>query len=169
LIFLVFQIGEEKTWSFSMPQKLNSSIFLLDTIFHTIMTSSSKTLNSNLHLSSIFSMFLFLLNFLGKKASKRLGVLRRLRGFLFHPSCLLFIRVLFEPLWCTPHTSGVVPHIQLFSKRWSLGLFVFSPFLLLPTLSNLFLPVELLRQSLNSIAITTDTALLNSHIAYLLH
>src|ERR1700755_476294 len=155
-----------------MPQKLNSSIFLLDTIFHTIMTSSSKTLNSNLHLSSIFSMFLFLVNFLGKKASKRLGVLRllrRLRGFLFNPSCLLFIRVLFDPLWSTPHTSGVVPHIQLLSKRWSLGLFVLSPFLLLPTLYNLSLPVELLRHSLNSIAITTDTALLNFHIAYLLH
>src|ERR1051325_11123924 len=60
-----------------MPQKLNSSIFLLDTIFHTIMTSSSKTLNSNLHLSSIFSMFLFIVNYLGKKASKRLGVLSR--------------------------------------------------------------------------------------------
>src|ERR1044072_1191649 len=133
------------------------------------MTSSSKTLNSNLHLSSKFSMFLFHVNFLGKKASKRLGVLRRLRGFLFHPSCLLFIRVLFDPVWSTPHTSGVVPHIQLFSKRWSLGLFVLCTLLLLLTLSNLFLPFELLRHILYTIAITAGIALLNSHVAYLFH
>ncbi|KAL7632739.1 UNVERIFIED_CONTAM: hypothetical protein RMT77_016940 [Armadillidium vulgare] len=51
---------------FSMPPKLNSSISLLDTIFHTTMISSSKTLNSNLHLFLIFPVFLFLVIFLGK-------------------------------------------------------------------------------------------------------
>src|ERR1044072_2851347 len=64
---------------------------------------------------------------------------------------------------------GVVPHIQLFFKRWSLELFVLSTLPLLLTLSNLFLPVELLCPSLYTIAITTDIALLNSHVAYLLH
>ena len=56
----------ERTWLFSMPPKLNSSISLLDTIFHTTMISSSKTYNSNLHLSLIFLVFLFLVIFLGK-------------------------------------------------------------------------------------------------------
>src|ERR1700755_1755187 len=51
----------------------------------------------------------------------------------------------------------------------SLGHFVSSTLLLLLTLFNLFLPVELLRHSLYTIAITIDTALLNSLVAYLLH
>src|ERR1700755_2540123 len=106
---------------------------------------------------------------LSKQASKRLGVLRRLRSFLCHPSCLLCIGVLFTPVWGMHRISGVVPHIQLFLKRWSLGLFVLSTLPLLLTLSNLFLPVELLRHSLYTIAIIADIALLNSHVAYLLH
>src|ERR1700755_603917 len=47
---------------------------------------------------------------LPKQASKRLGVLRRLRGFLRHPSCLLCIGVLFAPVLRTPRTSGVVSY-----------------------------------------------------------
>src|ERR1700755_2516903 len=105
MIYLVFLIGAERTWLFSMPPKLNSFISLLDTIFHTTMISSSKTLNSNLHLFLIFSVFLFLVIFLGK--------------------------------------------------------------ITLLILSNLFLPVEMLRHSLFTIAITMDTALLNSLVAYL--
>src|SRR6201990_175998 len=92
MIFLVFQIGAEKTWSFSMPQKLNSSISLLGTIFHTTMTSSSKTLNSSHHLFSIFSVSLFLVIFLGKitllLSLNMLGALRRLRGFFTPPHVL---------------------------------------------------------------------------------
>src|SRR6201990_2343616 len=114
MIFLVFQIGAEKTWSFSMPQKLNSSIFLLDTIFHTTMISSSKTLNSNLHLFSIFSVFLFLVNFLGKitftslskQASKRLGVLRRLRSFFTPPQLLALYRGVVCP--CMEYASHIL-------------------------------------------------------------
>src|ERR1700755_2631508 len=105
-----------------MPQKLNSFIFPLDIIFHTTMISSSKTLNSNLHLSSIFSEFLFLVIFLGK-ITLLLFLNKLLRGWVFcgafvvflrPPSCLLCIGVLFAPAWSMPLTSGVVPHTQLF-------------------------------------------------------
>src|ERR1700755_155003 len=98
-----------------------------------------------------------------------LGVLRRFRFFFCASSVALFIGVLYTLVWSMPFTSGVVPHIQLFSKRWSLGLFVLSFLLLLLTLSSLFLPVELLHHFLNTIAITMDIALLNSHVTSLLH
>src|SRR6201990_1628433 len=62
-------------------------------------------------------------------------------------------------------TSGVVPHIQLSWRRWSQGHFVSSTLLLLLTLFNLFLPFELLRHSLFTIAITTVTALKNSELS----
>src|ERR1700755_3303622 len=100
-----------------MPQKLNSSIFPLDIIFHTTVISSSKT---QLKPSSVFNIlgvsFSRDLSWkdniisLPKQASKRLGVLRRLRGFLRHPSCLLCIGVLFAPVLRTPRTSGVVSY-----------------------------------------------------------
>src|ERR1700755_3602582 len=125
-----------------MPQKLSSSISPLDAIFHTTMISSSKTHNSNLHLFLIFSVFLFLVIFLGNITL--LLFLNKL-----HPSCLLFIGVLFVPVWCTLHTSGVAPLIQFYLRRWSLEHFVSSTLLLLLTLSNLFLPVELLRHFLS--------------------
>src|ERR1700755_626358 len=89
-----------------------------------------------------------------------------------HPSCLLCIGVLLALVWSMRHTSGVVPHIQLSLRRWSLGHFVLSNLQLSLILSNLFLPVELLRHSLYAqytIAITMDTALLNTLVAYLLH
>src|SRR6201990_291727 len=160
-----------------MPQKLNSSISLLDTIFHTTTISSSKTRNSNLHLSLIFLVFLFLVIFLGK-ITLPLFLNKLLRGWVFrgafrisshHPSCLLCIGVLFAPVWSMRHTSGVFLLIQLSWKRWSLDLFVLSTLLLSLILSNLFLPVEMLRHSLFTIAITMDTALLNSLVSYLLH
>src|SRR6201990_752338 len=66
----------------NVPQKLNSFIFPLDIIFHTTMISSSKTLNSNLHLSSIFSEFLFLVIFLGK-ITLLLFLNKLLRGWVF--------------------------------------------------------------------------------------
>src|ERR1700755_1804677 len=72
-----------------MPQKLNSSIFPLDIIFHTTMISSSKTLNSNLHLSSIFSEFLFLVIFLGK-STFLLFLNKLLRGWVFCGAFVLF-------------------------------------------------------------------------------
>ena len=77
--------------------------------------------------------------------------------------------VLFAPVWSTPLTPGVVPHIQLFLKRWSLGIFVLSTFLLSQILSCLLLSIDLLRLSLYTIAITMDTPLLNSLVASLLH
>src|ERR1700755_2210748 len=49
LIYLLFQIGAEKTWLFSIPPKLNSSVSLLDTTFHTTVIPFSKTNTSNLH------------------------------------------------------------------------------------------------------------------------
>src|ERR1044072_1456065 len=68
-----------------------------------------------------------------------------------------------------PLKSWVVSHTHKIYERWSLGLFVSSILLLLLTLSSLFLPVELLHPFLYTIAITTDIALLNSLVAYLLH
>ena len=159
-----------------MPPKLNFFISLLETTFHRTKISSSKIHNSNLHMFSIFSLFLLVI-FLGN-ITLFLSLNKLLRGWVFrgafrnslyHPSCLLSIEVLFNPLWSMLHTSGVVPLIQLSLKRWSLRLFVSSILLLLLTLSSLFLPVELLRHFLYTIAITTDIALLNSHVAYLLH
>src|ERR1700755_3613984 len=152
-----------------MPQKLNSFISLLETIFHTTMISSSKTHNSSLHLFLIFLVFLFLVIFLGK-ITLLLFLNKLVRGWvsealsdLLHdtfnisshlPSCLLCIGVLFATVWSVLHTSGVVPHTQLSWKRWSLELFALSILLLSLILSNLFLPVEMLRHSLSTIAIT---------------
>src|SRR6201990_1130398 len=101
-----------------MPQKLNSFISPLDTIFHTTMMSSSKTHNSSLHLFLIFLVFLFLVIFLGK-ITLLLFLNKLLKGWVFwgafritsrRPSCLLCIGVLFAPVWSTLRTSGVVPH-----------------------------------------------------------
>ena len=83
-----------------MPQKLNSSIFLLDTIFHTTMTSSSKTLrlkpSSVLNILGVsFSRDLSWkdhITSLSKQASKRLGVLRRLQYFFTPPQLLALYR-----------------------------------------------------------------------------
>src|ERR1700755_2481235 len=47
------------------------------------------------------------------------------------------------------HPFGVVPLIQLSWKSWSLELFALSTLLLSLILSNLFLPVEMLRHSLS--------------------
>ncbi|KAL7630676.1 UNVERIFIED_CONTAM: hypothetical protein RMT77_019117 [Armadillidium vulgare] len=68
---------------------------------------------------------LSVLNILGVSFSgdiswkERFDVLRRLRNFLRHPSCLLFIEVLFTSVWSKSHISGVVEHIQLFSSLLS--------------------------------------------------
>ena len=91
-----------------------------------------------------------------------------IRIFSLHPSCLFCIGVLFAPVWSMPLTSGVVPLIQLSWKRWSLEPFALSTLLLSLSLSNLFQPVEMLRHSLYTIAITTDITNLNSHAVYLL-
>ena len=77
--------------------------------------------------------------------------------------------MLFSLVWGMRHTSGVVPLIQLSSKWWSLELFDLSTLLFSLILSKLFLNVEMLRLSLYDVAITMDTALLNSLVAYLLH
>ena len=106
---------------------------------------------------------------LSKQASKRLGVLRRLQNYFTPPQLLALNRDVFRPVWSMLHTSGVVPLIQLSLRRWSLGRFVSSTLMLSLTLINLFLPVELLLHSLFTIVITTDTALLNSLVAFLLH
>src|ERR1700755_701202 len=78
---LISNWGRE-TWLFLMLQKVNSSISLLVTIFHTTMISSSKTLNSNLPLSLIFLVFLFLVIFLGK-ITLLLFINKLLRGWVF--------------------------------------------------------------------------------------
>src|ERR1700755_843734 len=109
-----------------MPQKLNSSISILDTIFHTTI-SSSKTRNSNLHHSLIFLVFLFLVIFLGKitlflfkQASKRLGVLRRLQHFFNLPQLLALYRGVVRPsMEYASHIWGG-SLIQLSWKKWSL-------------------------------------------------
>src|SRR6201990_639689 len=121
MIFLVFQIGAEKTWSFSMPQKLHSSIFLLDTIFHTTLIASSETFNSNLHLSSIFSVLIFLMISLGKitffLTSKRLGDLRRLRYFFTPPQLLALYRGVIRPfMGYASHMWGGSTHTTLLGK-----------------------------------------------------
>ena len=122
-------------------------------------------------------VFLFLVIFLGN-ITLPLFLNKLLRGWVFwdtfsisshHPSWLLCIGVLFALVWSMRHTSEVVPLIQLSLRRWSLGLFDLSTLLLSLILPNLFLPVELLRHSLYTIAFTMDTTLLNSLVAYLLH
>src|ERR1700755_2616397 len=105
--------GREKKASFSMPQKLNSSIFLLDTIFHTTMTSSSKTLrlkpSSVLNILGVsFSRDLSWKDHiisLSKQASKRLGVLRRLRSFFTPPQLLALYRGVVRP--CMEYASHI--------------------------------------------------------------
>ena len=106
--------------------KLNFSISLLDIIFHTIMTSSFKTLNSNLHLSSIFSVFLFLRIFLWK-ITLLLFLNKLLSDWVFWGASELLhttpvacsLGALFAPVWSTHRTSGVVPLIQL--STWKGG------------------------------------------------
>ena len=109
-----------------MPQKLNSSISLLDTIFHTTTISSSKTRNSNLHLFVFFENKQLtpssVLNILGeffsrdlswkdhitslsKQASKRLGVLRRLQHFFTPPQLLALYRGVVRP--CMEYASHI--------------------------------------------------------------
>src|SRR6201990_569484 len=103
------------------------------------------------------------------QASKRLGVLRRLQYFFTPPQLLALYRGVVRPcLEYAPHIRGG-PTTPASWKRWSLELFALSILLLSLILSNLFLPVEMLRHSLSTIAITMDTALLHSLVAYLLH
>src|ERR1051325_10561441 len=112
-MYLVFLIGAERTWLFSMPPKLNFSISLLDTIFHTTMISSSKTLSSDLHLFLIFSVFLFLVIFLGKiklplflnKLLRGYIVLRLLQYFFTPPQLLALYRGVVCP--CMKYASHI--------------------------------------------------------------
>src|SRR6201990_960562 len=109
-----------------MPQKLSSSISPLDTIFHTTMMSSSKAHNSNLHLFLIFSVFFFLVIFLGKitlllslckQASKRLGVLRRLHNYFTPPQLLALYRGVVRPcMEYASHIWGGSTHTALLNK-----------------------------------------------------
>src|ERR1700755_835377 len=107
-----------------MPQKLNSFISPLDTIFHTTMISSSKTYNSSLHLFLIFLVFLFLVIFLGKitlllskQASKRLGVLRRLQNYFTLPQLLALYRSFVRPcMEYSSHIWGGSTHTALLEK-----------------------------------------------------
>ena len=114
LILLIFQIGTEKTWSFSMPQKLCSSISLLDIIFQTTMTSSSNTLKSNLHLFSIFSVFLFLMIFLWK-ITLLLSLNKHLSGWVF---CL---HSFFKPPQLLALYRGVVRSCMEYASHIWLG------------------------------------------------
>src|ERR1044072_395890 len=154
-----------------MSQTLSSSISPLDTA----TMSSSKTHYSNLHLSLIFLMFLFLMIFLGKitlflflkQTSKRLGVLRSLQHF-FNPISQHYMGVVRTCMEFASHIWGGSTYTAFLEKGES-RVFVSPTLLILLTLSNLYLPVELLHHPFFTIAITTDTALLNSLVAYLLH
>src|ERR1700755_706272 len=105
-----------------MPQKLNSSISPLDTIFHTTMISSSKTHNSSLHLFLIFLGFLFLVIFLGKITlllflNKLLGVLRRLQNYFTPPQLLALYRDVVRPcMEYASHIWGGSTHTALLEK-----------------------------------------------------
>ncbi|KAL7644702.1 UNVERIFIED_CONTAM: hypothetical protein RMT77_004515 [Armadillidium vulgare] len=107
-----------------MPQKLNSFISPLDTIFHTTMISSSKTLNSNLHLFLIFLAFFFRdlswkdhITSLSKQASKRLGVLRRLQNYFTPPQLLALYRDVVRPcMEYSSHIWGGSTHTALLEK-----------------------------------------------------
>src|ERR1044072_2431675 len=107
----------------------NYDIFLLNTqlkptsVLNILGVSFTRDLSWKDHIIS-----------LSKQASQRLGVLKRLQNY-FTPQQLLALY------------RGVVPFIQLSLIKWSLGHFVSSTLLLLLTLSNLFLPVKLLRHS----------------------
>ncbi|KAL7644590.1 UNVERIFIED_CONTAM: hypothetical protein RMT77_004127 [Armadillidium vulgare] len=104
---------------------------------------------------------------LSKQASKRLGVLRRLQHFFTPPQLLALYRGVVRPcMEYASHIWGGSTHTVLLEKVESRAFRLNSSAL---TLFNLFLPVELFRHSLYTIAITMDTALLNSLVAYLLH
>src|ERR1700755_781593 len=104
---------------------------------------------------------------LSKQTSKRLGVLRRLQYF-FNPISQHYRGVVRTCMEFASHIWGGSSYTAFLEKGESMA-FVSPTLLLLLTLSNLYLPVELLHHTFFTIAITTDTALLNSLVAYLLH
>ena len=105
---------------------------------------------------------------LTKQASKRLGVLRRLRNF-FTPSQLLALyRGVVRPcMEYASHIWGGSTHTALLEMVESRAFHLINSPALTNSLQSLP-PVELLLHSPYTIAITTDIVLLNSLIAYLL-
>ena len=107
-----------------MYQKLNFSISLFDTIFHITIISSSKSHNSNLHLSLIFFVFLFSdiswkdhITSLSKQASKMLGVLRLFQNYFTPPQLLALYRGVVRPcMEYASHIWGGSTHTLLLEK-----------------------------------------------------
>src|ERR1700755_3178855 len=125
-------------------------------VFNILGVSFSRDLSWKDHITS-----------LSKQASKRLGVRRRLQHFFTPPQLLALYRGVVRP--CVEYAShiwGGSTHTALLEKVESRAFRLINSPALTNSLSNLFLPVELLRHSLYTIAITMDIALLNSPVAY---
>ena len=91
-------------------------------------------------------------------------------AFFTPPQLLALYRGAVRPcMEYASHIWGGFTHTTLLEKVKPRAFRLINSLSLLLTLSNLFLSVELLRHSLYTIAITIDTALLNSLVAYLLH
>ena len=106
-----------------MLQKLNSSIFLLDTIFHTTISSLKTQLKPSFLLNILGVSFSCDLSWkdhiisLSKQASKRLGVLRRLRGFFTPPQLLALYRGVVRPcMEYASHIWGGSTHTAILEK-----------------------------------------------------
>src|ERR1700755_1876895 len=94
-----------------MPLKLNSFISLLDTIFHTTISSSKTQLKRSSVLNIIGASFSRDLSWkdhitsLSKQASKRLGVLRRLQNYFTPPQLLALYKGVVFP--CMEYASHI--------------------------------------------------------------
>ena len=107
------QIGAKQTMCCSMPQKLNSSTYQLDTTFQITIPSSSMTLNCSpsptlniLGLSFTCNLNWKLHISLAKTASMKLGVLSRLCQFYSPPQLLTLYR------------GFILPYMEYASHVW---------------------------------------------------
>ncbi|KAL7647826.1 UNVERIFIED_CONTAM: hypothetical protein RMT77_001435 [Armadillidium vulgare] len=105
---------------------------------------------------------------LSKQVSKRLGVLRCLRGFFTPPQLFALYKDVVRPcMEYASHILGGSTNTVILEKVESRAFRLINSPALTNSLQSL-LPVEFLHHFLYTIAITTDIALLNSHVAYLL-
>src|ERR1044072_2197184 len=102
---------------------------------------------------------------LSKQASKRLGVLRRLQHFFTPPQLLALYRGVVRPcMEYVSHIWGGSTFTALLEKVESRAFRLINS----PSLQFFSSRQIVASLSLYTIAITTDIALLNSHVAYLL-
>ena len=179
---LKFVIGAKQTLCCSMPQKLNSSTYQLNTTFQITISSSSMTQMSPSPTLNILGLsFTCNLNWklhisLGKTASMKLGVLSRLCQFYSPPLLLTLYRGLIRPCFSSVHVSQTcftcLGTLHSYSSIEQGGIESFSSYQFLPpwlTVFSFFLIAAMLPLLLFFTAIFMLTALLISLTAASLH